>query len=223
MSEQYIEFEFNTAITALPDSGEFDKDAHAAQVEPLFRRIKSRDGIWKCYIGPYGGRVEYMSNVINAEQAFAVVQEAIEWAAKSKELKLFPLRGMKKPQVTFNRPPQPAPRYRRKVVVTFGTHIVAFPSRGNGEWDEEKFKELVSEFASRLADTEGVTGCKVALDGAQLIFDTRLNTEGEVIRHIEATIDEVMETKASGTDFAHLFPYLDTGSGLNLDYQSGDA
>jgi hypothetical protein len=206
-------YEFNTAITALPESGVFDEKAHQAQIDPVFRRIKQKDGITKCFIGPYGTTVHYMPNVIDEADIFATVQEAVTWAAGQEGL--FPLRGDKTPQASREVSTPAPPQHRQKVSVFFGTDLVAYPAKPNGDFDQARFDELTSGLVQQLADVDGVRHIKITQGAAAVVFDTRRN-DAHTIQ--ERMTDVFLGAEAND---AMMFPHADNTAELELSFTVG--
>lgn len=98
---QKKQFSFNSALTELPENGQFDEEDFEEKVGVLVSKINTStdsDGIVSCFFARYGMEVEFIPEIISAEQVLNLVKRVMEEYAPNNGF--FPLRGEKMIQVT---------------------------------------------------------------------------------------------------------------------------
>ncbi len=204
-------FKFNTAITAINVAdGKLNDDMHRKQILPLRGRLMQLDGATGCYIDRYGLEVQF-NDVTTLEIVEAHVQDAIRWAATQDGF--FPLRGDKAVTVTLNRPKPPEPSYTGRLLIHFGSDVVALPVSGEFEgYDHDRFRLLTKPLAERITNFDGARSYQLRIRGASVTFDTQVTDREAVEAHLRSVLIDA-------PTIGNFFPYVKKGGQPTLTFE----
>ena len=216
MSEQQMHFDFNTAITAVEEKGRFNDDKHREKILPLRERVMNIDGVTGMFVARYAVKVDFLPEVISADDLETAVITAVTKVANDEKLGLFPLRGNKTPEATRERP-TPRVNNNVKVVARFNSDLVRYPvsTTDRGRYDAEAYAVMTQDLAEALVDIDGVRAHKVELRFVSLTFDKRVTDTSTIEKHISKVVREF----ASRDKF---FPSLGSESSLVITFEQVD-
>lgn len=210
--EQSVVYDFNTALTAFTDDGDYNPQRHAEIAKPLCLKIVRHDGITGCTPHRYHIVVTYRSNILDENQVYEIVSDAVTWAANEPKHKLFPLRGDTTPAVVA-----PEPTHKVKIYVEYNTHVIAFTpsSTQSGHFSEQEYAKRTHALAEALANTDGVTQQQVGQNRAMIIIDTRFGDVEAAKMHMREVLTEAKEKGMEG-----IFPYINSADELELTFST---
>jgi len=214
------DWDLNTGVSGVDDEGKWDEDAHKALIAPIYTRIMGHDGVAKCYIGRWNVQVDYMPNILTADQAFEIAHEAVAWGAEHVE-GLFPDRGDKQPELVGVRKDPPRPP--DSLLITWNSSLTAFvPKRGNvNDMDLKKVNARRYGLTRRLAATDGVCDITMFDNGVRIHIRLGLTT----LNAVQAHVLSVLQATKPGNGVKppkwarHLFPYIDSFADLALNFK----
>jgi len=197
--ESTIDYTFSTALTTVAvDNGQHLGDKIEVNAKLLRGRIMSLpsgDGIVGMWVKRYGMSVEFLNEIISAEQVSKVVQEGINWLAKNGD-EAFPQQDEKAPTVTVETSTN-VPSGIVSIEVQLNTNLYSYvASKAERDAIEE-------EFAKEILEVHGTVDLRVYIDSISMSIRSSVNTADVFQAHILSLLK-----KHAGDEDSKFLPYV---------------
>lgn len=174
-----FKFVLSSAITAIPEDGHYDAEAHFVATKPL-RRLLINERVERCFVSRYG--VSMTGPDLDASQTLERVQTAVREVASLPGLFPFLKETGRDPGVM---PDSGLPEKRHGFA--FNTAVLPWIGK-RGEFNEDAFRLEVMLIRAKLMELDGACGCRIARYGVTVDAVQEVASPETVMEHVTRTM-----------------------------------